>query len=629
MRPITHGKSRINLLFALLISVVLLAGCAAGNGEADAPPPDQSAQRLVSERQFRAAGREWLRLAADADKANSVLFRTSAANAYLLAGNAGAARQALAGLPAAGLVPDAGVRAALARARLAALDGQYEQALTMLPSHSIVPSEFARLHLITRIESLPSTNRHLDLAQAHYEYGALLSGASERQTNDAAIWAALSAASTNDLDQALVPPPNVFGGWVELARIDRQYRTNAESLASALAIWRAQYPGHPGTLETAAAIAANADRLSRPARHVALMLPLSGRLQSAGAAVRDGFVAAWLQSGMSPNVRLSVVDTNGKDAGALYQSAIAGGADFVVGPLQKNSVQQILKQPELPVPTLALNAFPPPEEAPTTLYQMALAPEQEAQQVAERIWLDGHQQVLVVGPSSNWGKRVTDAFSKAFTSLGGTVLESQFYDAETRDMSDPVKSLLNIDLSDQRARSLRSFVRTDMKYEVRRRQDVDAIFMASFAAQARALRPQLRFHRASKVPVYATSHVYGGSPLAERDNDIDGVMFGDMPWVLLPPERADPLKREMSEQWSLAMAGFARLIAFGADAQAMVTRLRRLRAAPGSEFAGQTGTLSVDSQNIVRRKLTWAKFQEGLPRLVDDIGGTGGSSASQ
>ena len=629
MRPITHGKSRISLLFALLSGVLLLAGCAGGGGGPDAPAPDQSAQRLVSAGQFQAAGQEWLRLAADADKANGVLFRTSAANAYLLAGNAGAARKALAGLPAAGLVPDAGVRAALARARLAALDGQREQALTMLPSASVVPPEFARLHVITRIEALPGTNRHIELAQAHYEYGALLVGTNERQANDAAIWNALSAATSPALDQALVPPPDVFGGWVELARIDRQYRSNADALASALAVWNAQYPGHPGNLTTAPAIAASADRLSRPARHVALMLPLSGRLQSAGAAVRDGFVAAWLQAGMNDGVRLSVLDTNGKDVGTLYQSAIAGGVDFVVGPLRKDTVQQIVSQPDLPVPTLALNAFPPPENAPDTLYQMALAPEQEAQQVADRIWFDGHQQVLVVGPSSDWGKRVTEAFSNAFASLGGTVLESQFYDAESRDMSEPVKRLLNIDLSDQRARSLRSFVRADVKSEVRRRQDVDAIFMAGFAAQARALRPQLRFHRASKVPVYATSHVYGGVPLAERDNDINGVLFGDMPWVLLPPERADPLKREMGEQWSRTMAGFARLIAFGADAQAMVTRLTRLRATPGSEFAGQTGTLSVDSQNIVRRQLTWARFKDGLPTLVDDISGTRGTSASQ
>jgi uncharacterized protein len=629
MRPITHGKSRFSLLFALLSALVLLAGCAGGGGGPDAPPPDQSAQRLLAAGQSQSAGQEWLRLAADADKANGVVFRTSAANAFLLAGNTGAARKALAGLPAAGLVPDAEVRAALARARLAALDGQRQLALAMLPSASIVPPGFTRVHLLTRIEALPGSNRHIELAQAHHEYGALLNGANERQENDTAIWDALSAATSAELDQALLPPPDIFGGWVELARIDRQYSTNADALASALAVWSAQYPGHPGNLVTAPAITASAARLSRPARHVALMLPVSGPLQSAGVAVRDGFVAAWLQSGMSNSVRLSVLDTNGEDAGTIYRSAIAGGVDFVVGPLRKNAVQQVMAQPELPVPTLALNAFPPPPNAPATLYQMALAPEQEAQQVAKRIWFDGHQQVLVIGPSSDWGKRVTDAFTNAFASLGGTILESQFYDAESRDMSEPVKRLLNIDLSDQRARSLRRFVRAEVKSEVRRRQDVDAIFMASFAAQARSLRPQLRFHRASKVPVYATSHVYGGSALAERDSDINGVLFGDMPWVLLPPERADPLKREMGEQWSRAMAGFSRLIAFGADAQAMVTRLTRLRATPGSEFAGQTGTLSVDGQNIVRRKLTWARFQDGLPTLIDDINGTGGTSPSQ
>ena len=48
MRPITHGKSRFSLLFALLSALVLLAGCAGGGGGPDAPPPDQSAQRLLA-----------------------------------------------------------------------------------------------------------------------------------------------------------------------------------------------------------------------------------------------------------------------------------------------------------------------------------------------------------------------------------------------------------------------------------------------------------------------------------------------------------------------------------------------------------------------------------------------------
>ncbi|MBT6274772.1 MAG: penicillin-binding protein activator, partial [Chromatiales bacterium] len=296
------------------------------------------------------------------------------------------------------------------------------------------------------------------------------------------------------------------------------------------------------------------------------------------------------------------------------------GAQFVVGPLRKEAVNLVLQGGDIRVPTLVLNSVEEGPDAgalPATLFQIALSPEEEARQVAERIWFDGYVQAAVIGPEGNWGARVTSAFIERFVDLGGNVVAEQRFEAKAKDLSEPVKRLLNINQSEARFKTLRRLVGTDIKHEVRRRQDVDAIFMASFAGQARALRPQLRFHRASRVPVYATSHVYSGVPDADQDRDIDGVTFGDMPWILTPQSAESRLRIALDTHWTTAMRGYSRLFALGADAASLVERVATLRTQPQQSFEGQTGVLTVGEGNIVVRGLRWAKFTNGLPELLD------------
>ena len=56
--------------------------------------------------------------------------------------------------------------------------------------------------------------------------------------------------------------------------------------------------------------------------------------------------------------------------------------------------------------------------------------------------------------------------------------------------------------------------------------------MATTAPQARLIVPQLRFSQAHDVPLYATSYVYAGNPDPAMDADLDGLIFGEMRWIL-------------------------------------------------------------------------------------------------
>lgn len=612
-----HGRW-LSSVFIMAIAVTL-TGCG-GAGSTNAPPPDIEAQQLINAGKFKEAAAEYLRLAAEADSATAGDYRAAAANVFILGNNLPAARQQLQSLAKLKLSAPANARASLARARIAASEQRTADALQLLPAQSAIPPTLNRVHVDTRVLAYADGSNPLELARARAELDAYLRDPTARRNNAEQIWQAVGGLTTPEIESAKSIAPDPFTGWLQLVEFGRLYAGDAPGLQSALEVWRVRFPGHPGNEGFTARLVERSERLTRPATHVALLLPLSGRFARAGAAVRDGFVAAWLHNNVNRNVQLTIVDTVDKNAVSVYQAAVANGADFVVGPLRKDAIATLVAGNAIGVPTLALNAYSPRDDqpaAPPDLYQLALSPELEAREVARKIWFDGHQNAVAIAPGNDWGQRVSSAFRDEFTTLGGRVLEAAEFEATARDMSEPVKQLLNIDNSERRIASMQRLVRVEMKSEVRRRQDVDAIFMAGFANQARLLRPQLRFHRASGVPVYATSHVYGGVPSPDRDRDIDGVVFGDMPWVVEPTLQGDALIREMNTFWSETMAGFSRLFALGADAQALISRVGPLRAQPGTEYAGYTGTLSVRPDNVVERKLTWARFSKGLAEVAE------------
>src|SRR3989338_6374254 len=90
-------------------------------------------------------------------------------------------------------------------------------------------------------------------------------------------------------------------------------------------------------------------------QHIALLLPLSGPLSPYATAIRNGFFTAYYEqknrTGTAPSI--SVMDTTGQPIQTVYKTAVAQGADFIVGPLDKTNVTALVNTQVLPVPVLA------------------------------------------------------------------------------------------------------------------------------------------------------------------------------------------------------------------------------------------------------------------------------------
>ncbi len=444
----------------------------------------------------------------------------------------------------------------------------------------------------------------------------LLTDAADIRQNRLRIWNGLQRAAEAGAD--FTPPLSAgpeLAGWLELGRVARATSRNPFSAPAVFAEWRSVHPTHPaGSVVAEEVLPAISAGLDYPAQ-IAAVLPLSGRLQAAGTAVRDGFLAAALQQGPAERPVVRVYDSAALGVNTAYRRALADGARFVVGPLSKEDVLAVANSGDIAVTTLALNLLPDGAVPPGLLFQFALDPEEEARQVARRVIADGRPVGVALLPNSEWGQRVYRAFDSELASLGGRLLAFRFYDPDARDFSEPITRLLLIDESRARYEQLARTLGTPLEFEARRREDARFVFIAGQPAQGRSLRPALRFHMAEDLPVYATSDIY--APDERANADLDGIIYPDMPWVISPDESASALRATLLEHWPARVRSRGRLYAFGFDAYRLIPLLKGDQATSLRDVPGMTGRLSVGDGGRVRRELDWARIVRGEPRSLE------------
>lgn len=643
------------LLLALLVSAcgtVREAGVPSGM-----PTLPAKATQLEQSGDFAGAAQAYLDAAQTARAPRLQQLQLHAAAAWIRAGRNDQAKRILDAVDTGNLAPVWTARKQVVQAQLALAENQPERALQLLPEPSDqFPPALQRQNLQLRAEAFQAAGNLLESARARVQLDPLLSDPSAIEQNRRAIWGTLNGLSANALQQLrTAPPPDVLSGWMELAYIMKQATLHPEQLQSDLESWRARYPDHPADQLLGQILAQHRQFQQRP-QHIALLLPLSGSLADAAATIRDGFLAAYYShGGDARRTSVRIYDTAAPDANiwSLYSEALRNGADFIVGPLNKTAVTTLAKADRLQVPVLALNftddqpanatavnpgagstaptpgVAPDPDQAaaeagaaaspkapPANFYQFSLAPEDEARQVAERASLEGMIRAVALVPEGDWGDRLLNAFSTRFQQLGGEVLDAERYNVSNSDFSQPIRRMLNLDESRARYNMLRRITGKDIEFQPRRRQDVDFVFVAGFPRQARLIVPQLRFYHAAGLPVYATSHVYSGTPDPRDDEDMDGLVFCDMPWVLEQKGDLDPLHQQIASLWPQNLERFARLYAFGIDAFNVIPYLQWLHQEPYERLAGETGSLYMGADNRIHRSLEWARFIDGLPAVI-------------
>ncbi len=618
MSPAYSVFARLRVLGALLIALITCACAPQGNvretPSAPAPDPQALANAQLAAGNFAQAANAYETLAATSSGAQATRLRAMAALAYQDAGDYATADGLLSLLEGASGA-DGAIATARARALLQAT--RDSEALALAETVDTTPLTPYQRGVLARTRGRAALN--LGDAQAaapaliaawRYPYPAEREDELRQQT-----WRAVSSLPETDLEQgATAATADTQAAWYALALTARRSMLDTTTFAARAEDWRMRYPGHPaGALIEA--LLERSEALGERPRRVALLLPFDATFGPAAEAIRDGFISAWFgDENAASRPRVGVYSTSDGDTASVVNRALGDGAEFIVGPLRKELVEQLRADSDLNVGVLALNVVDDATLPRTGFYQFGLTPEDEAAQVAERAIARG-QGALLLAPDSSWGKRLMAAYETAWNAAGGTVLASVHYNESTEGYTRAVRQALNIDLSQARAAALRERLNLPLHFEPRRRQDAAVILLAAYPGNARQLMPQLRYFGAGSMPVYATSHVYAGASSAEGDIDLDGIEFADMPWLF---DGADRRTHAVVERyWSPRAAGIERLYAFGIDAYRVLPHLGKLRLQPGLRVPGVTGDLSMDQRGVLHRKLTWMRYVNGTPRRAE------------
>ncbi|MFG1497662.1 penicillin-binding protein activator [Saccharospirillum sp. HFRX-1] len=506
------------------------------------------------------------------------------------------------------------------RAELALQRGDGQEALNWLVG------DYAYLY-----DGLPM-QRQIDLrlkrAEAYEMVGEYLAAARERiflapqlegdnaQNNRDRIWSALQRVPEEQLRTLIEAESSPdLTGWLELALITRENVDDVRQQLLAITNWINSHRSHPAARNLPGDLALLRELANRQPQNIAVLVPLSGPLEKAGRAIRSGLLAAWYEARANgrETPAISFFDTAlNDDVYNVYKQAVFEGADLVIGPLDKNRVQRLQSQAALTVPVLALNYGDDRQPAPENFYQFGLAPEDEAIQVADQAWQEGHRRAMVLAPNTDWGRKVSDAFIQRWERQGGHITSRSLFTQPDQYLY-TVKRALNIDDSEQRERNIARLTDRNLVFEPRRRQDIDIIFMVAFPPQARQLKPILNYQYATAIPVMGTSHLYAGALNRERDEDLNGVQFVEMPWKLHHSALEDSVEQAFNEEFS----GYETLVALGVDAYQLHPRLVQLQRFPTARVYGETGILRLDPNRRIHRELTWATITEGVAQASD------------
>ncbi|GMR18612.1 MAG: penicillin-binding protein activator [Gammaproteobacteria bacterium] len=606
----------------ILILIVLLQAC----GTAPTKLPGQreasveAAEQAEEKGEYILAAREYAELVKTASAKNKTGYQLRYSEALIRAGQIKDASRSLNEINISRFDKSARAHRYVLLAMIDSYEGNYSRAIHLLNKANAIrnlsPALNSKIRQVMSETELALNNpigaaKNLIIAERY------IVDPEGIDYNQLKIWEILNNIKPSDLQRELnLARKPVLRGWLELAIANAKGR---KQLKKTIKKWPETHPAHPATKTLLATLTGARFKQIGYISRAAVLLPLSSE--------RYGVAAQAVKEGMrimdnadkrpdKPFIRVYDIGDNPDEVEKFYAQAVIDGAQLVIGPLGKEAINKIVDSGDMDVPTLLLGNTDESIDANSAVFQFGLSPEEEAKLAAERAYLDGHRTVSILYSETVRGTRLLNAFSDHWLKLGGIVLSTAAYELYQQDYREPVKQLLNITDSEARKQALAAIIKKPIRFRARRRQDIDSIFLIADAKHGRLIKPQLNYHGASRLPVYSTSDIFTGRRDYIKDADLDGIRFGDMPWMLI--EDGDIYQLRMRQgNWPYARTQLDRLYALGMDAYSIIPYLSRISSDTSLRFSGVTSSLSVGSDGELRRALLWARFSRGVPKLLD------------
>jgi hypothetical protein len=507
----------------------------------------------------------------------------------------------------------------LLEAKTLYMSGDYRKALRALrqlpkkdlPHHHQATALWLETGSLLGVQQIPkalkmaqlfATNSHQIVAGSVYEM----------------VWNTLRSMRTSELDRLRASAVDPYSSaWLSLAILFVSDPISSQNFNRQLADWQQRNPDHPANRYVVLHTASKANPAHLQIRQAALLLPITSSFTEAAQAIRDGFLFLSRQRDPSTRPLIRIYDFGDQTelTRAYYDAAIRDQADFIVGPVGRAAVKALANRNEFPVPTLLLGNFGHPDAERSNVYQFSLSPEDDATAVAEQAFKDGHRRAVALYPDTSQGNRIIAAWRHKWQERGGILIQSHAYDTSVSDHSQILRALFHLDRSNARRKALQETLggSAQTKFLARRRQDIDALFLLGDNYQIRLIKPQIDFHHAHDLLVYSLNSNYTGTYDPVKDLDLEGIVFGDMPWVLNHGGSAQTLRNRVPQQQSRRGTVLDRLFALGMDAYGLMHNIGEMEQHPGLSYPGMTGDLTVTATGRIQRRLEWFRIQRAKP----------------
>tara|TARA_A100001011_G_scaffold398226_1_gene501868 strand:+ start:8481 stop:9758 length:1278 start_codon:yes stop_codon:yes gene_type:complete len=345
---------------------------------------------------------------------------------------------------------------------------------------------------------------------------------------------------------------------------------------------------------------------------IAILLPMTGKYSKIGKAIYEGIEIEL--NNINKNPQLTIHDTGDQNINLkkVYSEALKQNFDYVIGPLQKDLINKILKYSSEKLPILTLNYSNNLKKINQGVHQFGLLPEDESICIAEKAIIDGNSNAVIFYPDNNWGKRIAESFSLRFKELGGKIIESSIYAENVEKNNISIRNLLKIEDSIDRKKYLENILKIKLQYKPFISDDLDMIFSVGTSKDMRVIKPQFNFNYAEDIPFYSTSHIYNGVYNKEKNQDLNNIKFCDIPWLY--NDKNSMIKTRLKE--NLDKKDLFRFVAIGMDSIKIIYNITQLKKHKNKFLLGDTGYLQLDEFNKVRRDLIIVKFKNGKAKKI-------------
>ncbi len=608
-----------------LLLVLLLAACVGNRPRSPVEAQADHARSLYQAGQYPAAADLYQALAAQAGGERRSLYLLLAGDSLLQAGEEDKGRALLQQVNPESLPPEGRERFRLLQARFALEEQDAERALSLLQGlEESGDPEIARRALALRARAHALLGDALAQAKDLMALDQRLQNEEQRLPVQLELLSLLARQPPEALRSRL-PADSIGQGWAELAGLVRGFPNDPEGVTAPYREWQSLFPDHPALPQLLPHWYREQQKLAPAELHrVAVLLPEKGPFAPAAAAIRAGILAAWQAAPGERRPLLTFHDSSDPlQLWPLLNQVAQSGADMVIGPLTKQNVLQLARAGSLPLPVLALNQAQSDVLPPANLYQYALSPEEEARQAALWAASQGLGQPGVLYPENGVGERLLQAFLQQWQPLGRGIIRTRAYHPAENDYSAAVAALLDIPRLKAEHKRREKAVGRKLPFEPE--LPVDFVYAIGNHADLLQLRPLVRFHHGSKLPVLGLSRAWKGMLTRDEALDLEGLQLPEIPWLAQPDAHQAPLSSEEARRlFPESFRRYPRLIAMGMDAYRLLPQLNRLGVPGQPPMAGATGELSLDNRHLVHRRLTWIELGDpvrvlGLTPLPENL----------